>query len=144
MINQKFLKQRISKAEEYIEFLENVKKDYRLEEFQSNKMVYGSSERFLHLTIEVLIDIGNYIIAGHNLGRVESYSDIPKLLAENNFLDNELKKLFAEIIGFRNTLVRNYSNIDLEIVYSIISNNLVDLKEILKVFVQVKKDEVKL
>jgi len=136
MVNREVLQKRMSKAEEYLDFLEDVKKDYSLEEFKSDKMVYGSSERFLHLTIEALLDIGNHIVADHNLGRVESYSDIPKLLAENNFLNDELKKLFVKIIGFRNILVHDYLDVDLEIVYSIISTNLVDLKEILKVFFQ--------
>ena len=136
MVNREVLQKRVSKAEEYLDFLEDVKKDYSLEEFKSDKMVYGSSERFLHLTIEALLDIGNHIVADNNLGRVESYSDIPKLLAENNFLNDELKKLFVKIIGFRNILVHDYLDVDLEIVYSIISTNLVDLKEILKVFFQ--------
>lgn len=132
MVRFEVLQQRINKAREYLEFLKKVSKEYSQEEFKKEPMVYASSERFLHLTIEALIDIGNHIISDQNLGQVEYYNNIPDILYEGGYLNQELRDIFIKIIGFRNILVHDYLEVDLDIVYSIIKNNLKDLQAILK------------
>ena len=94
-------------------------------------MVYASAERFLHMIIEALMDIGNHIISDENLGNVGRYSDIPKILFEHAYLNETEKNLFVKIIGFRNILVHDYLELDLEIVFDIIQNNLGELKMLL-------------
>lgn len=94
-------------------------------------MVYGSCERFLHLIIESLMDIGNHIIAEKNLGQVDFYRNIPELLYANNYLNEEQKETFLQIIGFRNILVHDYLEIDRTIVYHMLENRLANLKAIL-------------
>jgi uncharacterized protein YutE (UPF0331/DUF86 family) len=49
----------------------------------SNSERYGSAERFLHLSIEAILDMGNHVIADLDLGIVNWYSDIPALLEKN-------------------------------------------------------------
>ncbi|MEC9489300.1 MAG: DUF86 domain-containing protein [Halanaerobium sp.] len=136
MVRIEVLQQRISKAGEYLEFLDKIRDKYTLEEFKADPMVYASSERFLHLTIEALIDIGNHIIADKNLGKVEQYKDIPNHLFTNGYLSQRARDIFFTIIGFRNILVHDYLKVDLEIVYSVIKNDLDDLKEILMEYAQ--------
>lgn len=131
MVKIEVLQRRIDKAEEYLNFLKNIKDKYSNEEFKENPMIYGSTERFLHLIIETLMDIGNHIISDQNLGKVDFYKDIPELLFEGNYINEELKDIFIKIIGFRNILVHDYLEIDHDIVYSIIRDDLNDLKEIL-------------
>ncbi|HKL76045.1 MAG TPA: DUF86 domain-containing protein [Halanaerobiales bacterium] len=107
-------------------------KNYNVEEFVKDKMLYGSTERFLHLTIEALIDIGNHIISDKDLGKVDRYRDIPIVLYKNNYLDENMKDIFIKIIGFRNILVHDYLDIDKKRVYEILNENLSDLKLILQ------------
>ncbi len=136
MINRETLQKRIEKAQEYIDFLEEIKAKYNLEEFQSNKMIFGSTERFLHLTIESLIDIGNHIISADNLGIVNAYRDIPIILYENNYINKEQKNIFIQIIGTRNILVHDYLDIEKETIYRILKENISDLKDILKKYLE--------
>ncbi|WP_027339018.1 type VII toxin-antitoxin system HepT family RNase toxin [Halonatronum saccharophilum] len=136
MVNRSVIQKRVKKAKEYLDFLNKIKAEYSLREFKGDQMVYGSAERFLYLAIESLIDIGNHIISDQNLGRVESYSDIPKILYENNYIDKELKEVFIKIVGFRNILVYDYLDVDLDIVYTIIKRNLSDLKNIMKIYIE--------
>lgn len=133
MVNKEVLQKRIEKANEYMDFLQDVQK-YSKQEFMQDKMVYGSIERFLHLSIETLIDIGNHIISDENLGRVDSYRDIPELLCKNEYIDKDLRELFIKVIGFRNILVHDYMELDREIVYEILKNDLTDLRDILKAY----------
>jgi len=134
VVNREILQKRIEKLNEYLDFLNNIKTNYDKKEFKSSKKVYASTERFLHLSIEALLDIGNHLIADQNLGKVNNYSDIPLILFENNYLSEELKELFIKIIGFRNILVHDYLDIDLDIVYQILDKKLKDLEEIIKIF----------
>lgn len=131
MVKREVLQKRIEKAQEYIAFLEEVRENYTIEEFVKDKMLYGSVERFLHLSIEALIDIGNHVISDENLGKVDRYRDIPIILYKNEYIDENLKDIFIKIIGFRNILVHDYLDIDKETVYHILNKNLVDLKDIL-------------
>ena len=126
------MQKRIKKAQKYLQYLEDIEAKYNKKEFKSDPMVFGSTERFLHLVIEALMDIGNHIISDQNLGEVEFYKDIPSLMYQNNFINEEQKEIFEQITGFRNILVYEYLEIDLDIVYSILVNNLDDLKSILK------------
>ncbi len=132
MVKIEVLQKRISKANNYLQYLNEINEKYSKEEFMNEPLIFGSTERFLHLTIEALLDIGNHIISDQNLGTVNFYHDIPKLLYENYYIDKELKDIFVQIVGFRNILVHDYLDIDLNIVYSILEKNLNDLKAILK------------
>jgi uncharacterized protein YutE (UPF0331/DUF86 family) len=109
---------------------------YDLEEFTNVPERYGSAERFLHLVIEAIIDLGNHTIAGLQLGEVNWYSDIPLLLFEAGYIDDELKEKWTRMIGFRNVLVHDYLDIDREIVYDILQNHLEDIETIKRVFAQ--------
>ncbi len=132
MVKKEVLQKRLKKAQEYLGYLEDIKKRYNKEKFKNDPMVFGSIERFLHLLIEALIDIGNHIISDQNLGEVEFYKDIPRLLYQNNFINEDQKEIFEQITGFRNILVHEYLEIDLDIVYEVLNNNLDDLKSIMR------------
>ena len=59
---------------------------YTYDEFVAEPERYGSAERFLHLAIEALMDMGNHVIAEMALGMVNWYSDIPAILTEKGYL----------------------------------------------------------
>lgn len=132
MVKLEVLQKRVKKAQEYLHYLDDIRAKYNKEEFKNNPMIFGSTERFLHLVIEALLDIGNHIISDQNLGEVEFYKDIPELLYQNDYINGEQKEIFIRITGFRNILVHEYLEIDLDIVYKILKNNLNDLHSILK------------
>jgi len=136
MVEREVLQKRIEKAREYINFLGKMSGNYNFEEFKNDKMIYGSGERFLHLTIEALIDIGNHIISSEDLGVVDVYRDIPVILHNNEYIDKRDKELFIKIIGLRNILVHDYLDIEKETVYRIINENLSDLEDILKKYIE--------
>ncbi len=135
MVHPEIIRKRLNKLDEYLEILENARR-YSYDEFISNPEHYGSVERFLHLAIESVTDIGNHLIAELNLGKVEWYSDIPKILLNKNYLNQELAEKWIRMSGFRNTLVHEYKENDRKIVYDVLQNNLPDLEALKKVFAQ--------
>lgn len=135
MIRPEVVRKRLNKLDEYLDILRGLQ-EYSFEEFVADPERYGSVERFLHLAIEVVIDLGNHVIAEQGLGMVNWYSDIPALLAEQGLVDPELEQRWVRMIGFRNVLVHEYVEIDREIVYQVLQHRLGDLEALRRVFAQ--------
>ncbi len=128
MVRREIVLSRISKLDEYIEFLYEMCK-YPKEEYLFDPMIYGSTERFLHLSIECAIDIANHIISDMGYRKPSSNKEIFEILFENKIIDNNLKENLSNMAGFRNILVHDYINLDREIVYDILNNNLKDIED---------------
>ena len=104
MLKSEVLRKRLNKLDEYLAVLRELQK-YSYDEFMADPQRYGSIERFLHLAVESINDMGNHVIAELDLGVVNWYSDIPALLEKAGYLDSTLREKWIRMIGFRNTLV---------------------------------------
>lgn len=135
MVDREVVVERIKHLEEKIDYLKNIR-DYKKSEFSKEADIYFRFERALHLAIEAVIDIGNHIIADHQLKTPDSNKDIFKILANNNIIDKNLADKLMKMAGFRNILVHDYLDLDRELEYEIISNNLEDIKKFMKVAVK--------
>lgn len=135
MVRREVIRKRLNKLDDYLGILNGLKR-YSFQEFIENPEYYGSTERFLHLAIEAVIDLGNHVIAELELGTVNWYSDIPKILAAKGYISGELEDRWIRMTGFRNTLVHEYIDIDRRIVFDVLHNNLQELEELRRVFAQ--------
>jgi len=135
MVSVEVIRKRLNKLDEYLEILSQLQ-GYSLEAFVANPERYGSAERFLQLAIEVVTDLGNHIIADEALGVVNWHSDIPRLLAEHDYISTELQETWIKMIGFRNILVHAYLDIDRAIVYDVLHTRLDDIAALRTVFAQ--------
>lgn len=135
MVKPEVIRKRLQKLDEYLATLRRMQ-SYSLEEFIGNPEHYGSAERFLHLSIEITLDIGNHIVADLGLREVNWYSDIVYALEEKNFISEDLREKWIRMVGFRNILVHEYLEVDRKIVYDVVQNHLQDLEEIKKVFAE--------
>ncbi|MCJ7636894.1 MAG: DUF86 domain-containing protein [Nitrososphaeraceae archaeon] len=102
------------------------------DDFLSNYKIYGLAERYLQLTIDCLLDIGNHIIANLELKKPEKLQDIFLILGENSILPKHFAKKVAKMAGFRNILVHGYSDIDENIVYDSLIEGLTDFEDFIK------------
>jgi uncharacterized protein YutE (UPF0331/DUF86 family) len=134
-IKAEVLRKRLNKLDEYLAILRGLQK-YSFDEFIADPQRYGSVERFLHLAIEAINDMGNHVVAELDLGEVNWYSDIPALLARADYIDDSLQEKWIRMIGFRNTLVHEYIEIDRKIVHDVLRNSLGDLEELRRTFAQ--------
>jgi uncharacterized protein YutE (UPF0331/DUF86 family) len=136
VIRPEVIRRRLAKLDKYLSFLERARQ-YTFEEFSGDPERYGSAERFLHLAIETVLDIGSHCVAEMNLGHVELYRDIPAILAREGWIDEELKDTWMRMVGFRNILVHDYLEVDRQIVYDVIQHELDDLRALQRVFTRV-------
>jgi len=135
VVRPEVIRKRLQKLDEYVSILKKFQK-YSFEEFISDPEHYGSAERFLQLAIETLTDLGNHIVADLNLGEVNWYSDIPSILHKKGYLDSSLEEKWIRMLGFRNTLVHDYLDIDRTIVYDVLKNGLSDIEAIKRIFAE--------
>jgi uncharacterized protein YutE (UPF0331/DUF86 family) len=133
MVRPEVIRKRLNKIDEYLVVLQRLQR-YGRDEFLSDPERYGSAERFLHLAIEALLDMGNHVIADEGLGVVDWYSDVPRIFLEKGMISLELSEKWVRMIGFRNTLVHGYMDVDRTIVYEVLQNGLCDIEELKRVF----------
>lgn len=133
MVNKEVVRKRLNKLDEYLAVLGGLQK-YTRDEFLENPERYGSAERFLQLAIEALIDLGNHVVADLGLGEVDTYADIPTLMAEKGHLQATSKEKWIQMIGFRNILVHEYLDIDRGIVHDVLQQRLGDFQELREAF----------
>ncbi|MFA6109943.1 MAG: DUF86 domain-containing protein [Candidatus Latescibacterota bacterium] len=133
MVDRELVQRRLEKLDEYLEILSRLRR-YGYEEFTADPEHYGSAERFLQLSIEVLSDLGNHVVADQHLGPVAVSADMPRLLAEHGLIPPDLADLWVRMIGFRNVLVYEYLEVDRRLVHQVLSERLGDFARIRSAF----------
>lgn len=109
---------------------------YTEDEFVADPERYGSAERFLHRAIETINDMAHHVVADEQLGLVDQYRDLPRRFAEADWIDATLEQTWIRMIGFRNVLVHEYSEVDHRMVYSVLQTHLGDLRDLRAVFLR--------
>jgi uncharacterized protein YutE (UPF0331/DUF86 family) len=115
------IERKLRTIEENIEAI----KSWQIESFQQfseSSLLQKATERALQISIEVMIDISERILALNKLTpantSVENIQKLEKLGVIQSAND------YADMIRFRNFIVHRYEKVDAEIVYSIIKNKL--------------------
>lgn len=96
------------------------------EEYEKDWKSQMIAERILQILVEIIIDTANRIIALKGWGPVASSSEAVRLLAEKGVIPSEAP--YHKMVKFRNFIVHAYDKIDSEIVYSILKNDLEDIR----------------
>ncbi|MBW6536739.1 MAG: DUF86 domain-containing protein [Mariniphaga sp.] len=100
-------------------------KSWKIENFQQFKdssLLQKATERALQVSIEVMIDISERILALNKLTPTNTSVENIQKLEELDVIQSANE--FTDMIRFRNFIVHRYEKVDVEIVYSIIKNKL--------------------
>jgi uncharacterized protein YutE (UPF0331/DUF86 family) len=83
----------------------------------------------LQRAIEATIDIAVHVIASEGLGLATTIKENFRLLKDAGIIDDTIMKKMQSMVGFRNIAVHEYSTIDINILKSILKDNLRDIEE---------------
>lgn len=133
MVSKSVVSARLEKLREYLRTLQAVQK-YDLKRFKTDPFIHGTAERYLHLSIECLLDIGNHIIADRGYSKPETYGDIFRILADENVISQELLQEVEGMAAFRNVLVHDYVRLDLDRIYRVIQEKLPYFDEMARIY----------
>ena len=128
---ERLIAKKLSRLKEYVSYLKTLK-DLPLKTFEEDFKARGAAERYLHLAIESVIDIGNEIISIQQLRKPDQYKDIPDILAESGIIPRDFAAEIAKMIGFRNLLVHDYAVIDVTLEYKFLETRIKDFEEYMK------------
>jgi uncharacterized protein YutE (UPF0331/DUF86 family) len=76
---------------------------------------------------EQAIDLANYPIKSRKLGLPRESRESFRLLADGNIIPQDLANKLGKMVGFRNTLVREYQELNLRLMVDVIEKHLDDL-----------------
>src|SRR5690554_6697769 len=132
MVNREVVLNRLDHLKRNLEYLKGLH-NYKKEEFSNDPDIYLRYERALHLAVEAVIDLDNHIIADQGLRTPESNRDVFKILAEHNYLEKGISESLMKMAGFRNILVHDYLDLNRELEYEIMKNNIQDIEIFTKI-----------
>jgi uncharacterized protein YutE (UPF0331/DUF86 family) len=133
LVREELITARLERLRDYLRTLKTIQK-YDIERFKNDVFVRATTERYLHLSIECLLDIGNHIISDEGFRKPDTYAEIFEILVENKVIS---KKIFQELEGmtaFRNVLVHDYLRIDADKVHTILCEKLLYIEKLGNVF----------
>lgn len=116
-VHQKHLLESIKKLERY-------KKMFNRKTFLSDEIANDAVCRALGETLEIMLTIGNMIIADNNFRKPEKNDDIFDILAEEKVYQRSLAEKLWGAGGFRNILAHDYVDLDFNIVYDHLENGI--------------------
>lgn len=100
------------------------------EKFVSDFRNIDSALLRLQTSIQALVDMGGYIIASLGLRTPGSSGEVVDILVEHGLLNKSRRDRYISMIQFRNRIVHFYNNIDLKILYQILQEELIDIREL--------------
>ncbi len=118
---------KLNELETSIKQLRKLQK-YSFSEIKDDLEKLWAIEHGLQIAIQIIIDIGNHIIAEIGENEIDEYTDIIDKLVKHKIIPPEFAINIKGMIGFRNLLVHRYGEVNTDIVYKILQNKLYDFE----------------
>lgn len=130
MVEEKVVIEKLKELNKYLKQLrkyEGVSKNDLAEDIDKLWTV----ERGLQLSIQIILDIGSHILAEKGI-MIEKYSDVFIELAKLDIIPEDFSNKIKGMAGFRNVLVHEYADVDVDVVTKVLNNSLDDFEQFAK------------
>lgn len=127
MVDRESYSRRLDGLHGYLEKLRAFQRTTE-QEFRDSPALHDLAERYLHLAMECVLDLGNQVIAEKQLAAPEANRDTFTRLEQAGETPPELAARLRAWAGFRNILVHQYLDIDHGIAWHAIQKELADLE----------------
>ena len=111
------------------------------EDFISDRHMVASAKYFLIVAIEAAIDLCTHVIARNKLRVPNDYADTFRVMEEEGLLSKGLVERLVEMAKFRNRLVHIYWEVDNEVVYEILQDDIRDIEAFVDAFMNVLSEK---
>jgi len=102
--------------------------ELRLDRDERNMVLHS-----MLMSTQSAIDIATYIIAKNGLRKPSTYRETFEILEEEQIISEDLANDLSDLAGFRNVLVHIYWELDMNVIYGILRNDLRVLWEFKKI-----------
>ena len=128
MVDTTVIATRLKKLDEYQRPLRQLQK-VSLEEYLADDNLQTIVERKMQLSIQVCIDIANYVIAALGLRAPDELENVFEILGQEGVLSTDLGQRMVGMVQFRNILVHDYLDINPRIVHDNLTQGLADFDQ---------------
>lgn len=104
--------------------------------FEEDRLIQDAIAANLQRACEQCIDLANHTIKVRKLGLPKESRESFRLLAKNKIIPPELAAKLEGMVGFRNTLVHQYQDLDIELMVDVIENHLDDLVDFTNLIIE--------
>ncbi len=135
----KFDKDKITKlSSEIFGALTRLKKLSELskEDFLIDPHLVASAKYFLIVAIEACLDMCYHVISKNKFRVPEDYADTFRVMREVGLFSEEFVEKLVEMAKFRNRLVHIYWDVDDEVVYEVLQEDIQDIEEFIGKFMK--------
>ncbi len=127
MVDKELLSRKISQLHDFLSALKKAQ-DITWRLYEEDIRTRAFVERYIHLCIEKVIDVGNHLVSFERWREPEGYRDLFQVLPENEVILREQVTPFQDMASYRNMLVHRYEKIDNQLVFSIFKKHLDDFE----------------
>jgi len=106
------------------------------QEFLADFHKIASAKYLLIVSIEAAIDLCNHIISANHYRTPDDYADTFKVMEENKFFAQKFTENLMQMARFRNRLVHIYWDVNDELVYTFLQEDIHDIERFLERFVE--------
>lgn len=138
MVDKELLSRKLSRLRSYLDVLMGAG-DIDWGKYHADLRAKAFVERYLHLAIEEMLDIANYMVSFCKWREPVGYRDLFTILREQGVIKEDQLTAFQNMASFRNLLVHRYETIDDELVFGIFKKRLGDFD----LFIQLVADWAK-
>jgi len=127
MVDQEIFSRRLAGLRGYLEKIRAFQ-GVSEEEFVGSPAIHDLAERYLHLAMECVLDLGNHFIADRSLATPDTNQGTFTLLERAGEISPDLASRLRSWAGFRNILVHQYLDIDHRIAWHAVREEIADLE----------------
>lgn len=122
------LLRKLEELDSYLTELERLR-HRTFDELASSLQLRWSIEHGLQVCIQIVLDVGNHVLAARGEHDIEDYAEVIEKLGEHNIIPRDFSTRIRGMAGFRNILVHEYGEVNLREVYRILQERLDDFRE---------------
>lgn len=133
MVDADIIAQRLEHLKNYVKQLRLIHKGGK-KRVCKNAIIFAAMERYLQLTVECVLNIGNHVIAGLNLRKPSTYEQIMTILSDEKVISKKMLATAKLVAPTRSLLVHDYSEVNREKLFDTARNILPAIEELAKVY----------
>lgn len=116
-IDKETIREKLDRLEQAVKLLEKYRKVPK-EDFLIDFTINSASQFNLILGIEIIVDIGNHILAEIYQVHPKEYKGIIKALGKHEIVSEKFAEENLEIAKLRNLIVHQYGEVDMKEIYN--------------------------
>ena len=128
MVNRSLIRKKLSQIEEHIRRIKNLPQ-LNYEEFIKNTVVQDVFLFNITQAIQKCVDIALHIVSDEGWGIPSTQREAFEILYEKGIIPQEWLEKFTKMIGFRNRIIHEYEELNLEIVYQVYKSGIEDVEK---------------